>query len=186
MFDSSRYIIPLLLFISVASCAGPNPRPLVSTIPEETPRETPIRWDQYEDFDPAPYREDLEDRSTMILHDVPEVLLFSDPSSTQSRFSSGELSGYRIQIISTLNKQEADQAVEDALAWWRDFEQVPDLIELYPRKEEGPPVYQDFRVPYYRVRIGNFTTREEAELILEVIERDYARAFIAPDLVILQ
>ncbi len=186
MSNSIQRSILFFLFLSVASCAGPGPRPLVSTITEETSGDVPFQWAQYEDFDLTPYREDPIDHSAITLHDVPELLRSANTPSPQSRNSSDQVSGYRIQIISTLDKQEADRTVEDALAWWKGFVQDPDLMELYPRTEEQPPVYQDFRVPYHRVRIGNFISREEAQSILDVIERDYARAFIAPDLVIIQ
>ncbi|MCY3629977.1 MAG: hypothetical protein OXI05_02565 [Bacteroidota bacterium] len=182
MFDSNRGWILILLLLSAVGCSAPGSRSLVDTMDTKVGDEVLIDWTEYEDFNPEAYREQLEDPSTMIQHDVPEVLLSADlllfdPSDAQS--------GFRIQIISTLDKQEADQVVEDALAWWRNFVKDASLYELYPQNEPEPPVYQDFRAPYYRVRLGNFINRDDAELFLEVVEKSYASAFIAPDMVII-
>lgn len=142
-----------------------------------------INWTAFEDFDLEVYQEPTGDPSIQIMHDVPALLLGSNGSSIQT---TGLQSGFRIQIISTLSKQEADQKFEDALTWWRDFEKDASSRQLYPQREPQPPVYQDFRAPYYRVRIGNFLSRNDAERLLEIIEDSYASAFIAPDLVSLE
>ena len=182
MFDLNRGWILILLLLGVAGCSAPGSRPLVDTMPQKTDDEVPIDWIEYEDFNSEAYQEPPEDPSTIIQHDVPEVLLSADVLLFDP---SDEQSGFRIQIISTLSKQEADQMVEGALAWWRDFVEDDSLRELYPQIESDPPVYQDFRTPYYRVRIGNFINREDAERLLEVVEKSYASAFIAPDMVII-
>ena len=116
-------------------------------------------------------------------HDVPEVLRSGRALSDNSWEGQP---GFRIQIVSTLNKAEADQAVEDAIGWWRKRVREDSFQALYQQREEDPPVYQDFRAPYYRIRIGNFPTREDAQLLLDVIQRSYQSAFIAPDQVILK
>ncbi len=180
--DSNRCLILICLLLSAAGCSTPGPPSLVDTIPQKDVDEVPIDWTEYENFNPEAYREPSRNPSPMIQHDVPEVLLstevpFFNPPEGQS--------GFRVEILSTLNKQEADQVVEDALAWWRDFVEDNSLHALYPQIESEPPVYQDFRAPYYRVRIGNFINRDDAERLLEVIEKSYPSAFIAPDMVII-
>ena len=182
MFDSNRGWILILLLLTAIGCSAPGSRSLVDTMDTKVGDEVPVDWIEYEDFNPEAYQEQLEDPSNMIQHDVPEVLLSADlllfdPSDAQS--------GFRIQIISTLDKQEADQVVEGALAWWRDFVRNDSLYESYPQIESEPPVYQDFRAPYYRVRIGNFINRDDAEHFLEAVENRYASAFVAPDMVII-
>ncbi len=37
--------------------------------------------------------------------------------------------------------------------------------------------------PYYRVRMGAFATREDAEAALALVRRQYPEAFLVPDLV---
>ncbi|MXZ03958.1 MAG: SPOR domain-containing protein [Rhodothermaceae bacterium] len=180
MFRSATTLTLIFLLLAVA-CSGPATTPLMDTGSSE--ENVPIDWSAHEDFDPEAYREPAVAASVEVEHDVPEMLL---SSNTVPYYSRQEQPGFRIQIVSTLSKQEADQAVEDALAWWRDFEEDPSLYELYPRSEPEPPVYQDFRAPYYRVRIGNFITRANAERLLEVVKDNYASSFIAPDQVVVE
>ncbi len=139
-------------------------------------------WTQHEDFNPEPYQEQLAGPASMIQHDIPNVLLSDD----SLLFDTSDMqSGFRVQILSTLHKLEADQIIEDALAWWQDFVEDTSFYQLYPQFESKPPIYQDFRAPYYRIRIGNFLHRDDAERFLETVEKSYASAFIAPDMVII-
>lgn len=132
-----------------------------------------------EDFDPSPYREPpLDSLQSGSFHDIPERLVSTHLLEKKR--------GFRIQILSTLNKKEADSAFEDALQWWKNFENDPSFRELYPQKHAKPPVYQDFASPYYRVRIGNFIHREDAERLLKGIMGIYDRAMIAPDIILLK
>ena len=180
MFRSATTLTLIFLLLAVA-CSGPATTPLMDAGSSE--ENVPIDWSAHEDFDPEAYREPPVAASVEVEHDVPEMLLSSNNVPYYSR---QEQPGFRIQIVTTLSKQEADQAVEDALAWWRDFEEDPSLHELYPRSEPEPPVYQDFRAPYYRVRIGNFISRANAERLLEVVGDSYASSFIAPDQVVVE
>ncbi len=54
--------------------------------------------------------------------------------------------GYRVQILATSNKEKADMFAKEAQARFRDQK-----------------VYVEFIPPYYKVRVGDFITREEAE-----------------------
>lgn len=181
MFRTANTLTFIFLLFFAVACSGPATRPLTNTSSVE--ERVSIDWSEHEDFNLEAYREPPVASSVGVVHDVPELLL---SSNNVLRYSREEQAGFRIQIVSTLSKQEADQAVEDALAWWRDFEQDDSLRDLYPRSESEPPVYQDFRAPYYRVRIGNFIRRADAEILLEVVERSYASSFIAPDQVIVE
>ena len=183
MSNSNYYWIFSLLVLWGLGCSGTASVSLTDTSTSDEPSDSVINWAEFEDFDLEFYQEPPGDLTVEILHDVPALLLGSDASSIQM---TGLRSGFRIQIISTLNKQEADQTFEDALTWWRDFEKNASTGQLYPQREPQPPVYQDFRAPHYRVRIGNFLSREDAERLLEIIEDFYASAFIAPDLVRLE
>ncbi len=43
------------------------------------------------------------------------------------------------------------------------------------------PVYLIFNAPYYKVRVGDFRKRSEAELFLETIKSSYPNAFIVKE-----
>lgn len=73
--------------------------------------------------------------------------------------------GYRVQIIQSTNRAEAERAVQSAMSWWR-------------RSRGGSPeVYLVYRAPYYRVRVGNFAQRPEADRVA----RAFPNAFVVPD-----
>ncbi len=72
--------------------------------------------------------------------------------------------GYRIQVLGTTEKAAADSA--------RFY-----LLETYP----DLPVYVSYEVPIYRVRVGDFIDRAEANRWLEILRSDFRGAFIVPD-----
>ena len=123
----------------------------------------------YEEFDATPYEEEPLSLESVIVHDVPEVLLRA-PRAMQSK------SGFRIQIFSTQDKIGADSVVVLLEAFWNDLERQGAMEHILGT----PPIYQDFRSPYYRVRLGDFPTREDANQVLLVVERRFPHAFIAP------
>lgn len=90
------------------------------------------------------------------------------------------LSGFRIQILSTTERNAADEKVEEALTWWKN---LPPQRRPAGLKNEAYLIDIHWRAPYYRVRMGNFTTRSEAEQALSMISGAYPDAFIVPDTV---
>ncbi len=172
-FGYSLTLAFLLLF--AVGCSGPASSPLVDTTPVDIPETSRINWSEHEDFDVDKYAEQPDTMKRF--HDVPDELLLADRGPVRER------SGFRIQILATLDKQEADQAFEDALVWWQGFKESASFSESYTQAEDEPPVYQDFKAPYYFVRVGNFTSRDEAEHFLRVIPREYDRAFVVQGVV---
>ncbi len=167
-----RSLAWLLVF---AACSGPGTgvEPLVRVEEEGAGEEVldheTLDMSRFVEEPPAP----LPDPQ----HDVPEVLLSGrteDPLMPRTR------SGFRIEIASTTEKETADMLAAEAASWWRALRERGVLDEVYPREAMPPPVYQEFRAPYYRVRLGNFLKRAEAEAMLGVVERRFADAFIAP------
>ena len=143
----------LLLLCGLVGCSGPTTRTLIDSSDENKQEGISIDWAEYEDFSLDAYQEEVKNFSTWSIHDVPDILLAPSMDSLTSRV---EQNGFRIQLLATLDKLEADQAVEDALVWWEEFEMSSSYREVYAQNESEPPVYLDFRAPYYRVRIGNF------------------------------
>lgn len=77
--------------------------------------------------------------------------------------------GFRIQIF----MESGNEAVNSAHATMKQFaESFPDL-----------PSYLSFGQPYYRVRVGDFRTRLEAEGQLRFIIQQFGQAFIIKDLI---
>ena len=77
------------------------------------------------------------------------------------------IKGYRIQIL----KASGNNAV--------------DIIENskleFLEKHENTPIYLTFAEPDYRVRIGDFRTRLEAESFLQKIIKEYPGAWVIQD-----
>ncbi len=150
------------------SAAGPEPSS-ADTATEE------IRLSDYEDFDVEAYRDRPPERTVSVEHDVPAQLLGGRVEQGVEQL----VQGYRIQIYQSLDKEDAFERENEVLAWW---DTVPE--------EERPaglgadlPVYVRYHQPYYRVRIGDFTSREAAEEVLALIMSRFPGAFVAPDMV---
>ena len=75
--------------------------------------------------------------------------------------------GYRIQIFfdSGSNSSDRARAVRDA------------FVLLYP----DIPAYVSWKAPNYRVRVGDWRTRLEAEKALQLIMIDYPNAWVIKD-----
>lgn len=173
----SRAAPPFLLaaFIMLLSaCAGPRE----TTGPAEPADELPtpaVRMSDYEDFDASAYRETAPQAAAALEHDVPSKLM----AGTADTGVRSTVQGYRIQVYSTLDKNTALQQEEEAKSWWR------------ANKDSAPTglfsddldVYVVYIQPYYRVRIGNFTSRDAADRARSFLAQRFPDAFIVPDAV---
>ena len=77
------------------------------------------------------------------------------------------IDGFRIQIF----MESGNDAVELANA----------AIEEFKEKYPDTPIYLVFGQPYYRLRVGDFRTRLEAEKAFQTLSKDYKKAFITSD-----
>lgn len=77
------------------------------------------------------------------------------------------IEGYRVQIFFDSGTNSGNRA-EDAK---KSFEE----------EYEGVPAYITWRAPNYRVRVGDFRSRLEAEKFLARISRDYPNAWVIKD-----
>ena len=77
------------------------------------------------------------------------------------------IDGYRVQIFMELGNFALEHA-ENMKAEFQ--EKYPDM-----------PVHLVFKQPYYRLRIGDFRTRLEAEHLYQQIKKEYKNAFVTAD-----
>lgn len=68
--------------------------------------------------------------------------------------SSGLYKGFRLQVISTVNRDKA-------------FKIKTELLNLFPDQKS----YTTFQSPSFKVRIGNFLKREEAEKFRKILNQ---------------
>lgn len=170
--------VPLLLVVSallaLAACTGPSGAQRDAEEPEDQMPEEGINMAEYEDFDAAFYREPEPTRDLEVEHDVPERLMEGRADEGVTR----TVQGYRIQIYSSQDREEAREMMEEAISWWED--EQDEAGDLFP---EELPVEVTYGQPYYRVRIGNFVSRSEAQEALSVVQERFGDAFISPDTV---
>ena len=175
---SNRWLVLLLGSVFFfAACAGP--REAATEEPEEPlPEPMQVRLADYETFDPTPYEEAAPAEEVSLAHDVPEKLMEGRATAGIAR----NVQGFRIQISNVPSKAEADAQLEDFVAWWREQKQQGTSgTPLFRRAD--PPVYIAYRQPYYRVRVGDFVSRIQAEQILPRLRDRYPGALIVPDMV---
>jgi len=164
----------VVALLVAAGCKATEPAP-----PPAPPPPPPINMAEYEDFDPSAYA-DEPPAPAPVEHDVPPALLDGKATATGTPRT---VQGYRIQIYSAQDKQQADERVEEAMRWWRSQRSQGTLDGFTQGDDSQPPVYLFYRQPYYRVRVGNFATRAHALRFLRLIETEFPSAFIVPDTV---
>ena len=172
----TRDVFLLLITLLIAGCAGP--RETRRPEPEEELPTPAVRMSDFEDFDPAPYREQPPQRQTGLEHDVPAQLMQGQSESSGTSTSRG----FRVQVYSTIDKSTAVRQEEELKAWWQQNadDAPPDLF-----RGSQLPIYVVYIQPYYRVRIGNFTTRDAADRARRFLAQRYPDAFLVPDTVII-
>lgn len=110
------------------------------------------------------------------------VLASCTATNPPSRFAVGPapmaLRCFQIQIYTTQERANAELTAVSARDWW-DHLDVNQQRILFGVKEL--PVQIKWRDPYYRVRIGQFTSREEARAVLGMVSREFPAAFIVAD-----
>lgn len=83
---------------------------------------------------------------------------------------SSHFSGYRIQIYSDAGNNSKSKAME--------------VQSVFARTNPDANTYLTFVEPYYKVRVGDFKTRIEAEKLLAQISGIYPAAFIVADKIV--
>lgn len=74
--------------------------------------------------------------------------------------------GFRIQLYAGLDRAAADKIKVEFLAIWPDVQ-----------------VFQTYNRPTFKVRIGNFLTRTEAEMFCQRVKNQFTGAFVVPELI---
>jgi hypothetical protein len=124
------------------------------------------RVPQQDFLDPAKVRKTyrLKDFKTILFMD--DEVFPVNPALEETEFI--EISGFRVQLIST-------QDINEAL---RVKSQADSLYNL--------PVYIDFESPNYKVRIGNYANNEEAQIVQKRMQNQgFKFAWVVPSKVII-
>lgn len=116
-----------------------------------------------------------QEKKPVVLPETPGILKgigISDDVDTLLMYqalyrSSNPDKGYRILIFSQSGNYSKNAAMEA----------LENFQLLYPDEK----VYLVFEEPYFKVKVGNFTSRIEASLYLKSIKADYPYAFVIKD-----
>ncbi len=178
---SLRLVALVAVSLTFAACSGSGPRgPVVDPgAPPDDGRP------DYELFDPAGY--DAEPAApTTVVHDVPARVMEGRvevptqgggaPSSEPAPPTPRQVDGYRVQIFNTASRDAAERVRGDALDWWSAIRSEPGA----PRQMDVVIAYQQ---PYYRVRMGAFGSREDADRALTLVRGRFPDAFLVADIV---
>lgn len=172
-FLSLAFVLLLAACSGGREAAGPSePERLPEPVAEVHP---PV--EDFENFNPAPYRDGPPARTMTVEHDVPPRLLAGRATAGTTR----TVQGYRIQIANVPSKDAADEQVEAAIRWYHEESAAGRPGGLFGA--DAAPVYTIYRQPYYRVRIGNFATRAAADRALSAIAARFPGALVVPDTV---
>lgn len=78
-----------------------------------------------------------------------------------------DIKGFRIEIFFESGNQSKNKAIEAKSKFVNKFSEIPSYLTFQP--------------PNYKVRVGDFRTKMEADKFLKEIEYDYPSAFIVAD-----
>lgn len=115
----------------------------------------------------ASNRSKLSDVYNSSKHDMPDAFLKSDSSRS---LTGDPTNGYRIQIISTRDQSLADSMATKFRAW------ADSTIKGYTADS-----YIFFRQPFYKVHVGDFQQREQANQFSRLVKSKYPDAWVVHD-----
>ena len=172
-------IAAVVLALLCGACSGPSQSQPNSERGEET--DAPVQADEeaetrasvaeFETFDPSAYAVAITQRTEEVTHQVPARLL----SGRADEGVKQTIEGFRVQVFSAQDQEAAQDVREKVRRWWDQVkEDAPDSAFRTP-----PPIVVEYSQPYYRVRIGAFAGRDEAEEALAFVQEEYSGAFIA-------
>lgn len=82
---------------------------------------------------------------------------------------SNTLNGFRVQIFMEIGNEAVDHAEVVKKEFTKSFPEIP--------------IYLSYEQPYYRLRVGDFRNRIEAEKYLRLIKPQFSLAFVTADVI---
>lgn len=170
----------LVLFTTtllLIACSGPSqtstdeggPSPDEERAAEERAARASVA--EYESFDATEYPTQPPEQTVEVAHGVPLQLMegSADEGTEQT------VDGFRIQVFSAQDQEAAEKSRERVRQWWEEVK--GDVSEDLFRKQP-PPFVIEYSQPYYRVRLGAFANREEADEALDFVRKEFSEAFV--------
>lgn len=149
----------------------------VAPPPEVAEAPAPDTWADVETIDLSGREVTPPARSRAVEHDVPRSLL-------ESRADDGiveQVPGYRVQVFSSIDRNEALIMLDSVEEWLKGLSEEKRVELGLPADEDQEVARTVFASPYYRVRVGDYRTREEATALRQAMERRFPRLLVVPD-----
>ena len=156
--------LALVLALALSACAGPRPDtdpapPDTVTYPDETPAQP---GSSYDPPAPAPV---YPPATTPAPAPAPAPAPVPAPR---------QVDGFRVQVYASSTAAGSEQKRAEAQAWWAAEQRRTGFVaplEAYVVNQEG----------LYKVRMGAFTNRQDAEAALALVRQRFPDAFLTPD-----
>lgn len=172
--------LSLVLFTTtllLIACSGPSqtstndrgPSPEEERAAEE--RDARASVAEYETFDVMEYPIEPPEQTVEVTHGVPLQLMKGSANAGTEQ----TVDGFRIQVFSAQDQEAAEKSRERVRQWWEEVK--GDVSEDLFRKQP-PPFVIEYSQPYYRVRLGAFADREEADQALGFVRKEFSEAFV--------
>lgn len=158
----NKHLLLLLLgLVAIGGCASSK-----DTAADEAP---PFWLGAFEDFDADQYSDVIPPVDSVDTeHEIPDWL------KSKASVGASRVRGFRVQLFSSLSRSDANEAMQRAISWWEDQSD---------RTEARPPIYMEYEQPYYKVRVGNFRSRDAAARTAGRLGRVFAGAFVVPSFI---
>ena len=147
--------LPLaVLLLALSACSGPRP------VAEPTPPQT-VSYPGEAETAPVP---------APVYEPTPAPVYTPEPAPSR------QMEGFRVQIYASDSPAGGEQARADAEAWWAAEQRRSGFaapLDAYVVTLDG----------LYKVRMGAFTSRADAESALALVRTRFPDAFLVPDLV---
>ncbi|TYB31696.1 MAG: SPOR domain-containing protein [Candidatus Mcinerneyibacterium aminivorans] len=96
------------------------------------------------------------------------------------------MEGYRIQIVAATQKQNAAELGEKFKEKWEEAREDEENEDSYYYREDIP-IYLEFYKPYWKLRVGNYKRKKEAEEMLEYVKKiGYEDAWIVKTYILVE
>lgn len=107
----------------------------------------------------------------------------SGPSADQTSSPEADARSrvYHVQLEMTEKKAAAHRTLGAALDWWNAHAASLTPRPLKSSASEDRVAHIEWKAPYYRVRLGPFASRADAQLVLQDARSAFPNAFVAPE-----
>ena len=160
----------LVFCLALSACSATRPDapapapPATVSYPDETPAPAPV----YDAPAPTPA---YEAPAPAPVYEAP-----APPYTPAPTAAPRQVNGFRVQVYASASQASGDNTRSEAQAWW--------TAEQRRSGFEAPlDAYVVFLEGLYKVRMGAFTNREDAETALAIVRTRFRDAFLVPDLV---